>query len=101
MPWRPPRRRPPADVRTRRYLVAGRVQGVSYRASARAEALRLGLVGWVRNLADGRVEACASGGDEALTAFEQWLRRGPRHARVAHVDASDTPPAEIAGFEIR
>lgn len=88
-------------MRARRYLGTGRVQGVSFRASTRVEALRLGLTGWVRNLPDGRVEACAGGEPAALAAFEQWLQRGPRHARVGRVDASDAPQVEFEGFEIR
>ncbi len=69
----------------RHYLVSGRVQGVFYRASAQAEGQRLGLDGWVRNLADGRVEAVACGDAEMLERFESWLRQGPTFARVSAV----------------
>jgi acylphosphatase len=88
-------------LRTRRYVVTGRVQGVGYRASARAAALRLGLAGWVRNLPDGRVEACAVGDDTALADFEAWLRRGPRLSRVDRVESVDVPFADYADFLIR
>jgi acylphosphatase len=65
-----------------RFLVSGKVQGVFFRASARNEALRLGLHGHARNLSDGSVEVVAKGSDEALKELEQWLRKGPPAARV-------------------
>lgn len=85
----------------RRYRVLGRVQGVYYRGSAQAEAERLGLVGWVRNLVDGGVEAYACGEAQALDSFEAWLWRGPRHARVADVIVSAAAVEALAGFEVR
>ena len=69
-----------------RFIVSGRVQGVFFRASTREEALRLGLTGHARNLADGSVEVLACGDAAALAALEGWLRRGPPLARVARVD---------------
>jgi acylphosphatase len=69
--------------------IRGRVQGVSYRESARAEALRLGLTGWVRNLADGSVEAVAEGPLEALESFVRWSQRGPPLAQVSQVERTD------------
>ena len=84
-----------------RLLIAGRVQGVAYRANARAEAERRGLVGWVRNLPDGRVEAIAEGPREALEAFIVWCRRGPRAARVEEVVAErGTATGEFSGFDV-
>ena len=90
-------------MQARRYLVDGEVQGVFYRASARAEALRLGLDGWVRNLRDGRVEAWAVGPSATLDAFETWLRRGPPRARVTALAIVDDalPDPVPRGFEIR
>jgi acylphosphatase len=88
-------------MRARHYLVSGLVQGVGYRAATRAAALRLGLAGWVRNLPDGRVEACAVGDDTALAAFELWLRRGPGLSRVDRVEAADTSPVDSADFVVR
>jgi len=90
-------------MQARRYLVEGRVQGVFYRASAREEALRLGLAGWVRNLADGRVEAWAVGEAATLTAFETWLRRGPARARVTALGIVDEalPDFVPRGFDVR
>jgi acylphosphatase len=86
----------------RRVIVAGRVQGVGFRWATLAEGLRLGLSGWVRNLADGRVEAFVQGEDEAVTGLVDWLRRGPRGARVAACDVFEAgPEAGLEGFNIR
>ena len=68
-----------------RYLIAGRVQGVYFRASTQREARRLGLSGWARNLYDGRVEVIASGSVDALATLERWLLRGPPTAHVTEV----------------
>ena len=77
------------------FLVAGRVQGVFFRASAREQALALGLCGHAKNLDDGRVEVLACGAPEALDALQRWLHHGPPSARVDAVDrapAADTSP---------
>lgn len=65
-----------------RFHVSGKVQGVWFRASTREQALALGLRGYTCNLADGRVEVVALGDEAALTALEDWLRRGPPLADV-------------------
>ncbi|MBJ6759228.1 acylphosphatase [Myxococcaceae bacterium JPH2] len=70
--------------------IRGKVQGVSFRESARAEAQRLGLTGWVRNLSDGSVEAVAEGEPAALELFIQWSHRGPRSAHVTEVARTDS-----------
>ena len=83
-----------------RFLVGGKVQGVWFRASAREQAVRLGLRGYARNLADGRVEVLAIGEDAALEAMEKWLWQGPRLARVAKVEREDVAQPPVAfGFE--
>ncbi len=87
---------------TRQIRVSGRVQGVGYRDALRAETVRLGVTGWVRNRADGSVEALVQGSDESLKRLIDWARRGPPAARVSHLD--DQPPAAefdrpYAGFE--
>jgi acylphosphatase len=74
----------------RRYLIAGRVQGVGYRFFTRRSAARLGVSGWVRNLASGQVEAESQGSEDALNSFEAELRRGPPGCLVT----------EFAVFEI-
>ena len=83
------------------YIVTGRVQGVYYRASACEAAQRLGLTGWVRNRADGRVEAVACGEDEALAQFAAWLRRGPAQANVTEVQTGACEDPGCADFIVR
>ena len=78
--------------RTRSHLVIrGLVQGVSYRASARAEALRLQLTGWVRNLPNGDVEALAEGESTRVEQFVAWCRKGPEEAQVESVKHESQP----------
>lgn len=83
------------------YVVAGRVQGVFYRASACEVATRLGLTGWVRNLADGKVEAVACGDADRLAQFTAWLRRGPAEAKVLEVKSNVCEDSGCADFSIR
>lgn len=71
-----------------RCFVSGRVQGVYYRASTRAKAQELGVVGFARNLPDGRVEVFACGRRDRLEALEAWLWDGPPAARVSDVTTS-------------
>jgi acylphosphatase len=71
-----------------RVVVTGLVQGVSYRASTATEASRLGLSGWVRNLADGSVELEAQGAGIAVQQLVAWCHHGPRHAQVATVEVT-------------
>jgi acylphosphatase len=83
---------------TRCWRVSGHVQGVFFRASTRAEALRLGLDGSAVNLADGGVEVIASGPPEALLELEAWLRRGPPQARVDAIEPLPAPASVAPGF---
>jgi len=76
---------------TRQISVRGRVQGVGFRDALRREARRLGVTGWVRNRADGSVEAVLQGSPEAVEKIIDWARRGPPAARVAAVRTG--PPA--------
>jgi acylphosphatase len=66
-------------------VIEGLVQGVFYRVSTRDQAVRRGLTGWVRNLADGSVECVAEGEEGALQALVAWCREGPSGARVTRV----------------
>jgi len=89
------------DRRRASLLISGKVQGVFFRESARQEAERLGVTGWVRNLADGRVEALVEGGKDAVDAFVQWCHRGPPRARVDGVAVKDAAPTgEFPSFTV-
>jgi acylphosphatase len=83
---------------TARFIVSGRVQGVFFRASAREQALSLGLTGHAKNLDDGRVEVLGSGSSEALDALEKWLWKGPPAAKVAKVFREDLTEQDLFGF---
>jgi acylphosphatase len=81
--------------------ISGSVQGVGFRYSARREALRLGLVGWVRNLGDGEVEVLAEGLGSALVDFREWLEEGPPGAFIASVNVEKREPTgRYADFTI-
>lgn len=88
-------------------LVSGRVQGVFFRESTRRRAESLGLSGFVRNLPDGRVEACFSGEESAVRSAVDFVREGPDGARVDAVklvmdwaeESSEGSPEP--GFQIR
>jgi len=83
------------------FRVRGQVQGVFYRASAEAVALRLGLSGWVRNSENGDVELVACGAMPQLEALEKWLWKGPSSAHVGDVRRSETSFQTFHGFEVR
>ena len=73
----------------RRCLVSGRVQGVFYRATAQERARELGLRGYARNLADGRVEVLACGDQASVDAFVEWLWTGATAAKVTAVEVAE------------
>lgn len=73
----------------RRCVISGKVQGVWFRAWTVQEATKLGLRGWVRNRADGSVEALLAGPAEKVEAMIALCHEGPRAARVSSVTASD------------
>jgi len=63
-------------------LISGRVQGVLFRLNTKKEADELGISGWVRNLADGRVEAVFEGDKGNVEQMVDWARRGPIWAKI-------------------
>ncbi|EXF25881.1 acylphosphatase [Nesterenkonia sp. AN1] len=86
--------------------ITGRVQGVSYRAAAKAEADDLGLIGWVRNTAEGAVELLVGGDGPAVDALLRWAGKGPESAEVTEVEEREATEPDLAslpqaGFEIR
>lgn len=78
-------------MRRARAIVSGRVQGVSYRASTASEARRIGVVGWVRNRADGTVELEVEGTPEQVAALLAWCEHGPPAAKVTNLAVEDLP----------
>jgi acylphosphatase len=85
----------------RRVYVSGRVQGVWFRESCREEAHVAAVDGWVRNLGDGRVEVVLEGPRAAVDRVVAWCRRGPRRARIDHVEVVDEAPVGERGFRVR
>lgn len=81
-------------------IVSGRVQGVGYRYFAAHVADRLGVVGTIRNIPDGQVEAIAEGDEESLNHFLSELRKGPARADVTGIFTAWSEPAgNFLGFE--
>jgi acylphosphatase len=79
---------------SRRYFISGMVQGVGYRYFAQRAAQRLVMMGFAKNLRDGRVEVYAIGHEAALTKFRAELERGPDGASVSSVSEEDAPLVE-------
>lgn len=69
-----------------RAIISGRVQGVFYRMETQRAAHRIGVYGWVRNLADGTVEAVFEGEQDKVDAALQWCHQGPSNSRVEEVE---------------
>jgi acylphosphatase len=84
-----------------RVRVRGRVQGVGYRAWTARQAAALGVRGWVRNRADGSVEAALFGDAAAVRELLARCRRGPTLARVDSVEEAPEEGSPPAGFEQR
>jgi acylphosphatase len=83
---------------TKHLRIFGRVQGVCFRNEMSMAAERLGVSGWVRNRADGSVEAMVHGAPEAVDAIITWARRGPQLARVTEVQIADAE-GSFTGFD--
>ena len=85
----------------RHVFVTGRVQGVAFRWYAQERALELDVCGWVRNLADGRVEAWIEGEAAAVKAMARWFGEGPSHASVTDVEIHEKDAKGLRDFGIR
>jgi acylphosphatase len=91
------------DVNVRAHvIVSGRVQGVFFRAETRRTAERLGVHGWVRNRADGSVEALFEGQQATVNDAIAWCHHGSPMARVTDVQVTwETYRGDLDGFTIR
>lgn len=77
------------------------MQGVFFRDSCAREARAAGVAGWVRNRADGTVEARFEGSPAAVDRLIAWCRHGPRHADVDDVEAIPVSPTGLETFRIQ
>ncbi len=85
-----------------RIFISGLVQGVGFRAYIQKTAESYGLVGWVRNLIDGRVEVLVEGDEEVLCYFIKDLWKGPRLSRVDKLEIIKEEPDEpLYDFHIK
>jgi acylphosphatase len=82
-------------------MVRGEVQGVGYRYTMRMIARDAGLAGWVRNRADGSVEAELEGTPDQVDEVLAWMAEGPPGARVDSATVTDAEPTGERGFEVR
>lgn len=78
-----------------RVIATGKVQGVCYRESTRAEANRIGVSGWVSNLPDGSVEAVLQGDLQDIEQLVNWMEMGPQFAIVEKLEVEDIEIAEL------
>jgi acylphosphatase len=85
----------------RRVVVHGIVQGVGFRHAVWQRAQSAGVAGWVRNRADGRVEAVFEGDLDAVERLVRLCRTGPRSAYVERVEVVDEEPERLSGFVVR
>jgi acylphosphatase len=80
--------------------IDGRVQGVWFRETCRRQAVQWMVGGWIRNRADGRVEAVFEGDPAAVEAMVAWCRSGPPRAEVSQVEVVVEPPAGEPRFVV-
>ena len=85
-------------MNAKRLVIAGRVQGVGFRAWMTDRARALGVSGWVRNRIDGTVEALVAGDVAAVEELLRLCRRGPRLAEVTSIDEELADPPDHPGF---
>jgi len=82
-------------------FISGRVQGVFFRSQTRREAKKIGITGWIKNLADGRVEAVFEGEEKQIKTMIEWARKGPLFAKVNGIEFEyEEPSEELSDFEI-
>lgn len=80
--------------------VSGRVQGVWFRRFTQQKAESYGVVGWVRNVSDGRVQAILCGDEKSVRQVESWMSQGPELSNVAEIISEQTEWQEYAAFSV-
>jgi acylphosphatase len=88
-------------MKAKRLIIHGRVQGVAFREWMVVRAEALGISGWVRNRADGAVEALIAGDTDAVEELARLCRRGPRMAEVTSIIEELAEPPAQPGFRRR
>ena len=83
----------------RRVKVWGQVQGVFFRSSTQETAVSRSVEGWIRNLADGSVEAVFEGESDGVQALVAFCHSGSRWAKVERIEVVEEEPEGISGFE--
>ena len=83
-------------------LISGRVQGVFFRDYTQRAAQERGILGWVMNTRDGRVEAVLEGEKEKVDDMIRWCHHGSPHSRVTEVSVDwEEYSGEFDGFSVR
>ena len=82
-------------------FLSGRVQGVGFRAFTRQQAAVLDIKGWVKNLADGRVEIIVQGEKPEVKEMISKLKEGPSFAKVEDIEINEEEPDDFSGFKIK
>jgi len=89
------------NIKRVRVIISGRVQGVGFRYFTQREGERFGLVGWVKNLPNGDVEAEAEGDEAQVDTFVEAIRRGPPASRILNYQINEIPANHRdMGFDI-
>jgi acylphosphatase len=87
-------------VQRRHVVIYGFVQGVGFRFGVQRAANARGVSGWVRNRADGAVEAVFEGAPEDVEGLVEFCRRGPRGAQVERVEVEQGSAEGLSGFRV-
>ena len=84
-----------------RLFIKGKVQGVFFRQALKVTAKKNNVLGWVRNLKDGRVEALLEGEDENVSALVEWCHGGSANARVEDIEIkNENYKGEFSKFDV-
>ena len=91
-----------ADKKRVRVIIKGRVQGVNFRMETWRAAEDIGVYGWVRNKADGNVEALIEGDSAKVDEMLEWCGKGPAIAKVTDIEVAEEPyGGDFRDFSVR